>query len=155
MILWEKSQLKTEKAALKKTLVTYFVVLAVWLAVCVSLLLLSKGHDYFWFAFGAITLSVLFGWWSVYTFTNTVYDARKRLRAHETISKALSYSERGELVKVEEVTKDGLSTYSVTFEVKDGLRTVYSLSEKALKLEAGKEYKFLLCANYVVQCEEA
>ena len=155
MTFWSKNDLKNQRAALKKTLTIYFIVAAVWLIVCVAFLLLSKGREGFPFAFITITLSVLFGWWSVYIFTNPVYDSRKLIRANEVISKAISYVESGTLVKVEELTRDGLSTYSVTFEVKGGLRTVYSLSPAALDIEVGKDYKFTLRANYLVQCEVA
>ena len=154
MIVWTEGDLQKEQARLKRGVAVYSACAAVFLALSVALLLLS-GDDYFWYMFADMAIFTLFGWASVWYFTNVFADNKKLIRLYKKLSRSEEYHEKGVVRSVSEITKEGLKMCSVLVETKKGERSLNALIEQAKLFERGKTYDFTVRANVVTAWEAA
>ncbi|MBP5686643.1 MAG: hypothetical protein J6W87_02540, partial [Clostridia bacterium] len=105
MIFWTENDILKEKAALKKSAILYAEVAAAYLIVSVTLLLTSKGREYFWVMAGDIALSVAFAWGSFWFFTNPFAERKSLIALYGKMTVSEEYVETGVLTDISEITK--------------------------------------------------
>ena len=155
MILWTEGNYNDLKKRFKGGLVAFFAGFAVWLAVSLALLFISRGKNHTPFMIADIALSVAFGWAAVWYFTNPFRDGKNLLKLHKKMISSLVYLERGEVISVDPVTKDGVDLIKISLITADGERDIELFPEHAKKIETGRTYIFKTRANVAAECEAA
>ncbi|MBO7377853.1 MAG: hypothetical protein J6U35_03150 [Clostridia bacterium] len=155
MILWTEGYGSGVKKRFTRGLVAFFAGFAGWLALSVTLLVLSRGKNYTPFMIADIALSTAFGWFAVWYFTNPFRDQRNLLKLHGKMLSSLVYIERGKVVGEGNVTKDGVDLIKVTIMTADGERDIELFPEHAGTLREGGTYEFRTRANVAAECEAA
>ncbi|MBO4572611.1 MAG: hypothetical protein J5762_02445 [Clostridia bacterium] len=142
-----------EKARLKKLLTIFVVVAILWAGVSVTLLLLSKGRQYLWFMVADMVISVAFGWYAVWFFTNPYRDGKNLLSLYRRMSASAETTETGVCESVDEHTKENILSYRVTALTGGGERYLTLLEGAPFTIEPSKRYLFTTRANVIVDCE--
>ena len=155
MILWSEGDIQKEEARQKTGVAVYSACAAVFLALSLTLLFLSKDKDYFSYMFADMAIFTLFGWASVWYFTNVFADGRRLIRLYKKLSFSEEYREEGVVRSVREITKEGLTLCAVLVETKNGERSLNALYEHGKLFEKGKTYNFTVRANVVTAWEAA
>ena len=145
--------LSAEKARTKKKTEIFVGFAVVWAGVSVAILLLSKGKDYLWYMIADMLLSVAFGWYAVWFFTNPYRDSKNLERLLKTMLASAEVKESGVVEKVAEHTKEALFLYCVTVKTSDGERDLSLLPDMPNDIEEGKSYLFTTRANVIVDSE--
>ena len=152
MTFWTENDLSAERAKHKKSLIVYALVAIVWLAASVVILVLSKNKNYVPFMIADMVVGTLFGWFSVWFFSNPFHDARKRIALYGVMTVSRTEEEIGKVVSVGEITKDGLPLIGVTLEKNGEERKIYLLPRYLGLIEVGKTYKFTVRYNVATEC---
>ncbi len=146
---------KRYKSIFKCGVTVFSVCSAVWLALSVTLLLLSKNGDYTPYMAADMVLSVAYGWYAVWYFTNPFRDTGKIIKLLAKMRSSLCYTEMGKVLCVEPITKDGVTLFKVKILGKTGERELDLLPEYGNYLSVGESYVFKTRANVVVNAEAA
>ena len=155
MILWSEGDIQKEEARQKTGVAVYSACAAVFLALSLTLLFLSKDKDYFWYMFADMAIFTLFGWASVWYFANVFADRRRLIRLYKKLSFSEEYREEGVVRSVREITKEGLTMCAVLVETKNGERSLNALYGHGKLFEKGKTYNFTVRSNVVTAWEAA
>ena len=153
MKLSTEALLISEKARLKRLLTIFVVVALLWAGVSVTLLLISKGRQYLWFMVADMAISVAFGWYAVWFFTNPYRDGKNLLELYRRMNASAETTETGVCERVDEHTKENIFAYRVTALTEGGERYLTLLSDAPFTTEPGKSYLFTTRANVIVDCE--
>ena len=155
MILWTEGCKNGIKKRFNMGLAAFFAGFAVWLGLSLTLLFISRGKNYTPYMIADIALSLLFGWAAVWYFTNPFRDRRNLLKLHKKMCSSLVYIERGKVISVGTITKEGVDLLKITLLAADGERDIELFPEHAKKIETGRTYIFRTRANVAAECEAA
>ena len=140
--------------ARRKKLITLFIAAtAAFLVISVGVLLLSYKKEWLWYFVADVILTVAYGWFAVWFFTNPFFETDKLLDLYKKTERSNTFVETGVFGRVIPAYKDGLYIFRAEFKEGDLTRDL-DLTTDVGFFEEGVTYTLTVRANVIISAEK-